>query len=98
MTPGYFETLGIPLLRGRFLAAGDDRAAPPVVVINQALARRYYGRRPIRSASASCCTPTRSAWSTIVGIVGDVHGFGLDQPAHAEIYFPLRADARRSPA
>src|SRR5262249_37137164 len=43
ISPDYFRTLGVPLLKGRFLSAQDNTQAPPVVVINQALARRYWG-------------------------------------------------------
>jgi predicted permease len=42
MAPGYFKTLGIPLVRGRDFAAGDGPGAPPVVVVNQTLARRLW--------------------------------------------------------
>ena len=87
----YFGALGIPLVRGRLPAASDDSQAPRVVVINQAMAKRYWpnqealGKRLRLNMGAVGRTPE---WSTVVGIVGDVHGFGLDQPAKAEMYFP----------
>ena len=43
ISPDYFRTLGVPLLKGRFLSTQDNTQAPPVAIINQALARRYWG-------------------------------------------------------
>ncbi|HEY2748793.1 MAG TPA: ABC transporter permease [Polyangia bacterium] len=87
----YFGALGIPLVRGRMLAPSDDLHAPRVVVINQAMAKRYWpndealGKRIRVNMSGRT---SAGELSTVVGIVGDVHGFGLDQPAKAEMYFP----------
>ena len=48
MTPGYFQTMGIPLLRGRDILATDTAEAPPVLLINEALARRDFpGEDPV---------------------------------------------------
>jgi putative ABC transport system permease protein len=95
--PGYFAALGIPLLRGRLLGDGDSGDAPGVVVINQAMARRYWpnGEDPIGRRLRLHTLGKVKDWSTIVGIVGDVHGFGLDKPVRAEMYFPY-AQLRRS--
>jgi putative ABC transport system permease protein len=80
VTPGYFGALGIPVVRGRGLSAGDTADAPPVVLINEALARRYFpnedpvGRELDRG--------------TIAGVVGDVRNVRLDRPAQPELYYP----------
>ena len=89
VTPGYFEALGIPLVRGRVPGDGDDAAAPRIVVVNQALARRYWphGEDPV-GRRIKLHGEGRSGWSTIVGVVGDVRGFGLDQPARPELFVP----------
>jgi predicted permease len=80
VTPGYFETLGIPIRQGRSIAARDERNGPPVIVINEALARRYFGDvNPVGHLT------TRG---TIVGVVGDVRQASLDLPALPELYFP----------
>jgi putative ABC transport system permease protein len=95
VTPGFFETLRIPLLRGRRIEAADRAGAPAVVVVNESFVRSYFpggdglGRR-IRLVSP----PTE--WATIVGVVGDVHEFGLDKPPSAVMYFP--ADQQPSEA
>ena len=92
--PGYFAALGIPLVRGRLLTEGDTHDAPGAVVINQAMVRRYWpdGEDPIGKRLR---IDKDGPWSTIVGIVGDVHGFGLDQPVRAEMYLPYE-QMRRS--
>jgi len=84
----YFKTLGIPLVRGRLIGPADDENAPPVVVINQAMARRWWGDEdPIGKRLRIGSRKKEVPWSTVVGIVGDVREVGLDQPAKAEMYF-----------
>jgi predicted permease len=72
-TPAYFRALGIPLLRGRFFTPGDDRDAPRVVIVNHAMAQKYW---PNEEALGKQITfwdnPKEKDWLTIVGIVGDV--------------------------
>ncbi len=87
----YFAALGIPLVRGRMIAPSDDLHAPRVVVINQAMAKRYWpNEEPLgKRLRLNMGGLNRDGeFSTVIGIVGDVHGFGLDQPAKAEMYFP----------
>jgi putative ABC transport system permease protein len=88
ISPDYFRVLETPLLKGRFFTAADQDGAPPVAIINQALAKRYWpneealGKRIKISAG-------KPVWSTIVGIVEDIHHRGLDSPALPEYYVPL---------
>jgi predicted permease len=81
VTPGYFATLGIPITRGRGLTARDDPAAPRVILINETLARRYFG-----DADPTGQTTTRGL---IAGVVADVRQENLDRPAVPEIYYPV---------
>jgi putative ABC transport system permease protein len=81
VSPGYFKTLGIPLLKGRGFTAQDDRGAPPVVLINQTLARRYFGSEDPTGLMANR--------GTIIGVVGDVRQVKLGEPASPELYFPM---------
>jgi putative ABC transport system permease protein len=81
VTPGYFTALGIPVVRGRGFTALDGRDAPRVIVINQALARRYFGKADPLGADT-----TRG---TIVGIVGDVRQVTLKEPSVPELYYPM---------
>ena len=89
-SPGYFATLGIPLVRGRTFGTLDHEAAEPVVLLNEAITREWGGRDPIGSRVSPDGGQT---WYTVVGIVGDVRQFGLDRRAEAQVYVPL-AQAR----
>jgi putative ABC transport system permease protein len=84
--PDYFRTLGIPLLRGRLLAAFDGRGAPSVAVINETMARRVFAEEnPI---GRSLRTKDRNDSLEIVGVVGDVRPFRPDEAPKPEIYWP----------
>jgi putative ABC transport system permease protein len=87
VTPGYFETMGIRLVRGRFFAAADRADTPAVALINETLARTFFaGRDPVgRQIRMS---GDDRPWMTIVGVVGDVRQDGLDSTATSEIYMP----------
>ncbi len=81
VSPGYFDALGIRIQRGRSFTAGDDRGAPPVIMINRTLAQRTFGDDdPIGKET------TRG---TVVGIVDDIRQVNLDQPSSPEVYYPL---------
>ncbi|MBA3609177.1 MAG: ABC transporter permease, partial [Chthoniobacterales bacterium] len=85
----YFRALEIPLRQGRFFNAGDKLDAPMAILINQALAKRHWpNENPI---GRQIKVPTRegATLATIVGIVGDLHHRGLDQPVKPEFYVPL---------
>jgi putative ABC transport system permease protein len=86
--PGYFETMRIPLLRGRALNSADGAAAPPVVMINQTMARQLWpGENPIgQRVKISWWNP--EAQPEIVGVVGDVHVATLDGDFKPMIYYP----------
>jgi putative ABC transport system permease protein len=89
MSPEYFETMRIPLLRGRGLEATDRIGSPGVVVVNRTLARQVWpngdalGQRILMGGGA-----TDSIWRTVVGVVGDVRHRGLDAEPRPEIYLP----------
>jgi putative ABC transport system permease protein len=92
VTPGYFETMRIELLRGRTFTAADRRGAPLVMVINEALAREAFpGVNPIGKRIA-CCEPGPDGspnWKEVVGVVRDVRAQGLDEPPVPEFYLPM---------
>jgi putative ABC transport system permease protein len=89
VTPDYFETIRQPIVKGRSLTERDGEvASPEVVVINQTLARSQFpGEDPIGKRISFDGGKT---WPEIVGIVGDVKEYGLNQQAVGEVYGALR--------
>jgi putative ABC transport system permease protein len=83
----YFSTLGIQVIRGRAFTEHDDAAAPPVTVINQTAARRYWPNEDPIGRRISLGSPTR--WMEIVGIVGDVRHTGLDVEPEPDAFIPM---------
>ena len=92
---GYFETLGIPLRKGRGFTDRDTLGASPVVVINQTMARRYWraGEDPIGRRIRRASAPPDSPWVTIVGIAADVRHQNLEDPPRPEVYWPQAQQA-----
>jgi predicted permease len=89
VSPGYFGTLGIPLRRGRLFASGDRGDAPPVAIVSEALAERYFtGEDPV-GKRITVGAEGRRASVEIVGVVGNVRQTGLDQEASPTLYFPF---------
>jgi putative ABC transport system permease protein len=84
----YFSTLGIRVVRGRVFTDRDDRAALPVVVINETAARRYWPNEDPIGRRISLGEPTR--WMEIVGIVGDIRQMGLNIEPEPEAFIPMR--------
>jgi predicted permease len=82
----YFETMGIPLRRGRVFSGADRAGAPPVAVINEAFATKMFGDEdPIgRRLRLGANSPLRQV--TIVGIVGDLRHQRLDVAPNPEVY------------
>ena len=85
ITPGYLETLGVPLVSGRDISATDDAVSPPVGLLNRAAAERYFpGADPIGQRLRF--------WGiewTIVGVIGDERFKGIEQESEPAIYGPL---------
>ena len=88
VSPEYFSTLRIPLLAGRLLSPADRAGAVPVVVINQALARKFFHEQdPVGQRITFDKIPdSTSVWRTIVGVVGDVRQQGLAVEPLIEAY------------
>lgn len=83
-TPDYFRTMQIPLLRGRFFTDHDAVGRPPVVIINETLARQLWpGQDPIGKR-----VRLKDKLQEVVGVVGDVRHLRPDLPSGAESYVP----------
>jgi len=90
VTPGFFSTLGIPLVKGRDFTADDHAQAPGVVIISEAMARRYWPNEdPIGKRLRE--TGQGAPWLSIVGVAGEVKYRGLPQNPNTDpdVYFPL---------
>jgi putative ABC transport system permease protein len=100
VTPGYFQAMGVRLLRGRSFTSADDTSSTPVVVINETLARVRFGEDdPIgKRISVFETSPTiRSEFREVVGVVNDIRQMNLASPAwmafytvHPQEWHPLR--------
>lgn len=96
---GYFDALGIPLVRGRMFDGTESPSGPRVVVINERFAEEHFpGEDPIgqRIAYDRAATP-ESTWREIIGIVGDQHQVSPGEPARAEVFEHRKQDWSRSP-
>jgi predicted permease len=88
VTGDYFGAMSIPLLRGRAFTAADGPDAPKVVVINDAMARRFWpGRNPVGERIIVGSAP-RTERATIVGVVGNVRFASPSTPPSDELYRP----------
>jgi putative ABC transport system permease protein len=86
---GYFQTMGIPLLSGRLVTEQDIINNTASVVINDAMAKRFWpGEDPVgKRISTANSTGQQTQWQTIVGVVGSVRHLGLDVEPRPEIYY-----------
>lgn len=87
VTPGYFRTMGIPVVRGREFTAGDRDDAPLVALVNEAAAKKLWpGKNPI-GGTVKMLSPS-SPWATVVGVVKDVRSAGYQADVPPTMYFP----------
>ena len=96
VSPGYFGAMGIPLRRGRDFGDGDTATAPPVIVVSEATARRFWpdgdaiGKRMCFELELPADGPPVPTWREVVGVVGHVKHYGLDQDSRQQIYVSHR--------
>ena len=104
-SPGYIETLGIPLKSGRTFADSDTESAPPVVIVDERLARKFWpgvdpiGRRMFKPENPNdLTTPTKNTrWLTVIGVVAETKMEGLvtTEDRVGTYYFPIRQASQR---
>jgi putative ABC transport system permease protein len=88
VTVGYFKTMGISLLRGRSFTEADRANASKVVIINEKLAQQYFPNEdPIGKRVSQ--PGDQPDWREVVGVIKNVHEWGLDDEPIAEVYFPF---------
>jgi len=82
----YFSTVGIPLREGRFFTEDDWKI--PRAVINETMARRFWPKGDALGKRINLCSlDPKPCWSTIIGVAGNVHQFGLDGEPTFDVYF-----------
>jgi len=98
VTPDYFLVLKTPLLRGRFFAESDNADAPGVVIINDALAKKYWPNEDAlgKRITFSDTRKPDPKWLTIVGITRSIRHRALDADPQPEYYLPLTQRAESS--
>ena len=90
VSPGYLPALGVPLLSGRQLSTDDGTDAPPVMLVSQALATRYFANTdPIGARIRVGAGDAETPWVSIVGVVGDIRNDDLGAPPAAQLYRPF---------
>jgi len=100
VTPGFFQTMRIPILSGRDFRLEDKSQGHPVIIINQSFARKYFpGENPIGKHIQSDLSDgvTKKAMREVVGVVGDVKRQGLTAEAPPQYYLPYSQAIITSP-
>jgi putative ABC transport system permease protein len=99
VSSGFFETMGMRLVRGRFFDATETATSPKVTVINESLATRLWpGEDPIGKRLKQGWPEQPSAWREVVGVVGDVKLNGVDAETPMQAYLPLPHEPSQSVA
>jgi predicted permease len=103
VTPGYFESMGVTLTRGRFFDHRDVTGAPPVLIIDEKLAQRFWpnqdpvGRRMFRPTDLNHITSVteKTVFLTVVGVIKDMklHDLAEDNKTVGTYYYPMDQDA-----
>jgi len=89
VTPGYFEAMGIPLVRGRYFDEHDIETSQPVAIVDETLANTYWPNEdPIGKRIHSGGQKSKSPWRSIVGVVRHVRYRTLEAPSRTEFYWP----------
>jgi putative ABC transport system permease protein len=82
--PNYFETIGIPLFQGRVFGNQDQANTPPVVVINQTMARRFWPNQDPLGKQIKF--PEDDSTATVIGVVGDAKQYWLEEEQRPQVY------------
>ncbi len=92
VAPGFFKTLGTPLIAGRDLTWSDIYDKLPVVIVSQKLAREYW-HDPAGALGQQIRVSTKDDWREIVGVVGNTHDDGMEKEAPSSVYWPILTTA-----
>jgi putative ABC transport system permease protein len=90
VSPGYFQALAVPLQRGRFFTEQDRPTSRPVAIINATMSRRFWPEEdPVGKRYRFAHQAPAAPWTTVVGVVGDMHRDGVTRDPVSEIFLPL---------
>ncbi|MEP6692386.1 MAG: FtsX-like permease family protein, partial [Gemmatimonadaceae bacterium] len=93
VSPRYFETVRVPLRTGRIFSDRDVRGTPRVMIINETLAKMAWPNGSAIGKRMACCEAgpngKEPSWKEVVGVVGDVHAWGLGADVRPEFYLPI---------
>ncbi len=95
-TPGYFLALGVPLVEGRMFQPHDNGEAPPVVLVDETWAKRFFPNQDPVGRRFYSGGQTTGPMTTVVGVVGDVKYMGLDAVELGTVYEPMSSGTYRS--
>ena len=84
VTPGFFDTVGTPIIKGRDVSAADTMTAPLVAVVSESFAKQHYPNQDPIGQSFAIAFDAR----TIVGVVGDIKVRGLERISEPQVYMP----------
>ena len=91
VSPDFHRTLRIPLLRGRRFTDADRMGAPPVAIVDDLMAKRYWpGQDPIGKRVSVSGSDDDPDWAEVVGVVGHTRQDGLESEGRAQLYMPYR--------
>ena len=88
ISPGYFQTLGIPLIAGRDYTWTDIYQKLPIAIVSENLARDFWGD-PNNALGKRIRVSLKDDWREIVGVAGNIHDDGINQPATATAFWPM---------
>ena len=89
VAPGFFKTLGTPLIAGRDFTWSDMyNLKAPVAIVSEKLAREYW-HDPGNAVGKQIRSTSKDDWREVIGVVGDIHDDGVDKPAPSSVYWPI---------
>jgi predicted permease len=91
VSPGFFKTMGIPLIAGRDMTWDEELEKRPVAMVSENLARKYWGS-PTAALGKMVHVGANDPWHEVVGVVGNVHDNGVNQDAPTSVYWGLFQD------
>jgi len=96
VTAGYFETLRIPLVKGRYFNRSDTPDSLPVAIVNSSVATKFWPNEDPLGKQIKQGFPDQpyGPWRTVVGVVGDIKQQGIDQEAPRQLFMPIVQEPR----